>query len=1042
MTSSSRAAELLSQRSIAVSCSPQIINLLKKVVKKDETTRVKAVQELVESLKETEDLNLVVEHFIPVYKKAALFDEIVKVRQGCHDALGIICAKLGKSIMPYMGEIFPVWLCGCFDAACSVRGVFSFDDSKLLTAVTSVYSREVETFVTSSLSNSVLGGDCSGDTKMIQCICWSVVAAYPQLNWSSLKPWETVMDEAADISARTAACNALKSALIYGACHIADSFVSLSKKIRMEFFDLIDSQSTNLQLMSNLLEISLSSAATASVNSETFLQPILFRLINKGKLSTSLIRVLQNFNLIEKAISETSKMFTRNDFVVDAEFTVLEFYFKLVDISHRPPTEALEYFIRGELITRGDIKTEILSRWVPEFDLIILEKTTRFDLSWSILIERNDQGLLDSLIKKAISADSLDQLILPIWKSQYTGCLDIIKDNVSLVCSSSHVKCLLYLLDDRKTAAAVPTGMKILDFLEVVDVSLFSNTHRVKLNDIDFSNISISRFTKIPHLNKIFTIDKLRWITADMSLDDAMSLLAVIGDMASLELVDRMIREERIDLLEKFQSKIEPGSISRNPIPNKTWIWAAKKFGIDLDSLPDQMTEEQFTAIQHLIREQPEISKKFCGDPKSYQKMLSILMFLIRPGHLWYFENSRFLDQFRDNQELLSLLRRETVIDSEEILQVLIEELDSNEAVKEKQKIRFDQLLNTKRYQIMVTGGIFQKSLDIELMKLMEFSTLIPSVLTKVLLSPVSEKALCEYFIQNEPVKLLDFLIQGHYVFKYEQIKLEDPEDLEDPEETEDNSMLVVSRHYIKDLLHVIFEVIGDASSDLLLSLANQSIDIRTGFTESWEKAVCQIVVDPPAIVIGSRILLAIISKWPNLLNEFVEENKQLRGTIEQLFKIFYSNEAVKQELSKISSYCSDGSFKMQYSKTSFLLGCFMDIGELKCSLNVTFSDVFPLKAVSYVPSSLPVTKQKEQRLLLSLIRASTVSEGVFNWKESVQAILSGVDECYICYCVVTQGNLPTKKCNTCKNAYHNTCIYKWFKTSGKTLCPICQSPF
>jgi E3 ubiquitin-protein ligase DOA10 len=74
----------------------------------------------------------------------------------------------------------------------------------------------------------------------------------------------------------------------------------------------------------------------------------------------------------------------------------------------------------------------------------------------------------------------------------------------------------------------------------------------------------------------------------------------------------------------------------------------------------------------------------------------------------------------------------------------------------------------------------------------------------------------------------------------------------------------------------------------------------------------------------------------------------------------------------------------------------------------------------------------------------SSIPKSVKAWASGVSAVIEGVDECYICYSVVhvESNSIPSKKCSTCKNAYHKECIFRWFRTSGKTLCPICQTPF
>ncbi len=55
---------------------------------------------------------------------------------------------------------------------------------------------------------------------------------------------------------------------------------------------------------------------------------------------------------------------------------------------------------------------------------------------------------------------------------------------------------------------------------------------------------------------------------------------------------------------------------------------------------------------------------------------------------------------------------------------------------------------------------------------------------------------------------------------------------------------------------------------------------------------------------------------------------------------------------------------------------------------------------------------------------------------------LAGQEECLICYSIIqpTSGQLPRLGCRTCRKRFHGGCLYKWFKSSGKSNCPHCQS--
>lgn len=73
-----------------------------------------------------------------------------------------------------------------------------------------------------------------------------------------------------------------------------------------------------------------------------------------------------------------------------------------------------------------------------------------------------------------------------------------------------------------------------------------------------------------------------------------------------------------------------------------------------------------------------------------------------------------------------------------------------------------------------------------------------------------------------------------------------------------------------------------------------------------------------------------------------------------------------------------------------------------------------------------------------------SVVEAIQQWKRSVDQELEGVEPCPICYSTLHPKllSLPSLACRTCKNKFHNSCLHKWFQTSGKSKCVICQETF
>ncbi|GAB4820968.1 hypothetical protein N2152v2_008014 [Parachlorella kessleri] len=114
------------------------------------------------------------------------------------------------------------------------------------------------------------------------------------------------------------------------------------------------------------------------------------------------------------------------------------------------------------------------------------------------------------------------------------------------------------------------------------------------------------------------------------------------------------------------------------------------------------------------------------------------------------------------------------------------------------------------------------------------------------------------------------------------------------------------------------------------------------------------------------------------------------------------------------------------------------------------------LELVVKLPTSMPlrppavgVSDGRLRKWLLSIdaflrTQNGSVAEAVSLWKRNVEKEFEGQEECLICYSILqpTNQQLPRLSCRTCRKKFHGACLFKWFKSSGKSACPHCQSPW
>ncbi|QIW98491.1 hypothetical protein AMS68_004009 [Peltaster fructicola] len=124
-------------------------------------------------------------------------------------------------------------------------------------------------------------------------------------------------------------------------------------------------------------------------------------------------------------------------------------------------------------------------------------------------------------------------------------------------------------------------------------------------------------------------------------------------------------------------------------------------------------------------------------------------------------------------------------------------------------------------------------------------------------------------------------------------------------------------------------------------------------------------------------------------------------------------------------------------------------VDEQTMAIKIVLPDAYPL-ATALVQTVNRVAVKEDQwqswlRNCQGVINFSngSITDGLTAWRRNVTGALKGQTECAICYSIVSgDKQLPTKKCPTCKNLFHSSCLFKWFKTSNASTCPLCRNSF
>ncbi|XP_022730534.1 LOW QUALITY PROTEIN: E3 ubiquitin-protein ligase listerin [Durio zibethinus] len=194
------------------------------------------------------------------------------------------------------------------------------------------------------------------------------------------------------------------------------------------------------------------------------------------------------------------------------------------------------------------------------------------------------------------------------------------------------------------------------------------------------------------------------------------------------------------------------------------------------------------------------------------------------------------------------------------------------------------------------------------------------------------------------------------------------------------------------------------------------------------------------------RLLPAYVRGWFSDLRD-----RSTSSLIESFTRTWCSPPLVANELSLIkTANFADENFSVSVSKSANEVVATYTKDETGMDLIIRLPASYPLRSVDVdCMRSLGISEVKQRKWLMSMMsfvrsQNGALAEAIRIWKRNFDKEFEGVEECPICYSVIHTVNhsLPRLACKTCKHKFHSACLYKWFSTSHKSSCPLCQSPF
>lgn len=194
------------------------------------------------------------------------------------------------------------------------------------------------------------------------------------------------------------------------------------------------------------------------------------------------------------------------------------------------------------------------------------------------------------------------------------------------------------------------------------------------------------------------------------------------------------------------------------------------------------------------------------------------------------------------------------------------------------------------------------------------------------------------------------------------------------------------------------------------------------------------------------RVLPTYVRDWFTSLRD-----RSVAVSIEAFTTAWCSPQLLADEFSQIQAAgIADESLSIKANRSLREVTAIYKKEEAGMDVVIRLPSCYPLRAVDVeCTRKLGVTESRLRKWMLSMAafvrnQNGAIAEAVHIWKRNIDREFEGVEECPICYSIIhtTNHGLPRLACKTCKHKFHSACLYKWFSTSHKSTCPLCQTPF
>ncbi|KAI1416842.1 hypothetical protein F5Y13DRAFT_204219 [Hypoxylon sp. FL1857] len=324
----------------------------------------------------------------------------------------------------------------------------------------------------------------------------------------------------------------------------------------------------------------------------------------------------------------------------------------------------------------------------------------------------------------------------------------------------------------------------------------------------------------------------------------------------------------------------------------------------------------------------------------------------------------------------------------------------------------------------------------------------LPDELLSLLLDAPTLESYSDEVLARFPTPIRSYLLSWHLVFdsfKAAAFKVRS-----------DYAENLKTANYIGPLMEFTFDVLGhSAAHPLNLDKANfttdhiREYDVKLAEAETEERNMQWLLI---------HLYYLVLKYVPNLFKAWYLEcrSKQTKIAVANWMTKYFSPIIISEALDDVSDWNAtqeppaedEKELIVKVSRPAREITAGYEVDELQASIAIRIPQDYPLEGVTVSGiNRVAVNERKWQSWILTTQGVITFSggsiiDGLTTFRRNIVGAMKGQTECAICYSIISSDKkTPDKRCQTCRNLFHRTCLYKWFQSSNQNTCPLCRNP-